>query len=145
MSFSTHTIREDKKINGPYGNKIRGEKNMLKESYVAKLKTLPKDAIKIDVGYPSIFAPLEELLSDFNEFKGKFMKKGLTEHEARKKAWGQTHFDRRYKEQVSSNSKLINRLKEIKKLAEEKDVYLYCYCGSFPCHRFILMEMIEEL
>jgi len=118
---------------------------MLKESYVAKLKTIPKDAVKIDVGYPSNFAPSDELLSDFNVLKEKFMKKGMKDIEARKKAWEQTYFERRYKEQVSSNPNLINRLKEIKKLAEEKDVYLYCYCGSFPCHRFILMEMIEEL
>ena len=118
---------------------------MLKESYVAKLKTLPKDAIKIDVGHPSIFAPSEELLSDFNQLKGKFMKKGMSEHEARKKAWEQTHFEDRYKEQVSSKPRLINRLKEIKKLADKKDVYLYCYCGSFPCHRFILIDMIKKL
>ena len=118
---------------------------MLKESYVAKLITLPKDAIKIDVGYPGIFAPSEELLSDFNELKEKFMKKGMSEHEARKKAWGQIHFETRYKEQVSSKPRLMNRLKEIKKIAEKKDVYLYCYCGSFPCHRFILMDMIKKL
>lgn len=42
---------------------------MLKESYVAKLKTLSKDAIKVEVGYPSIFAPSEDLLTDFNELK----------------------------------------------------------------------------
>jgi uncharacterized protein YeaO (DUF488 family) len=118
---------------------------MLKESYVAKLKTLPKDAIKIDVGYPGIFAPSEELLSDFNALKETFMKKGICKHEARKQAWEKTHFETRYREQVSSQPRLINRLKEIKKLADKKDVYLYCYCGSFPCHRFILMDIIKKL
>jgi len=118
---------------------------MLNETYVAKLKTLPKDAIKIEVGYPSIFAPSDELLSDFNALKEKFIKKGMTKKKAREKAWGQTHFELRYAEQITSNPKLLNKLKEIKKLSEEKDVYLYCYCGESLCHRFILMDMIEKM
>jgi len=118
---------------------------MLKESYVAKLKTLNNDAIKIEVGYPSIFAPSEKLLSDFNELKLKLIDKGMTESKARKKAWEQTNFESRYREQVLSNPKIIEKLKEIKKLSEEKDVYLYCYCGKPLCHRFILMDIIEKI
>jgi len=118
---------------------------MLKESYVSKLKTLPKDAIKIKVGYPSIFAPSEILLKEFNEIKSKFMKKGIAEPDARKRAWQQTDFENRYRKEVESRSDVIDRLKEIKKLAETKDVYLYCYCGGYPCHRFILIDMIENL
>ena len=118
---------------------------MLKASYVAKLKNLPKNAVKIEVGYPSIFAPSEELLSDFNELKWKFMYRGMTESEARRKAWEQTNFESRYRKEVASKPILINKLKEIKKLAEEKDVYLYCYCGKKPCHRFILIDVIEKM
>ncbi|EMR74621.1 hypothetical protein MBGDF03_00545 [Thermoplasmatales archaeon SCGC AB-540-F20] len=117
---------------------------MLKESYVAKLKTLPKDAIKIEVGYPSIFTPSETLLSEFNEIKSKLMKKGMTEPEARRNAWEQTNFESRYREKITSNPKLIHKLKEIKKLSKEKDVYLYCYCGKTLCPRFILMDIIEK-
>ena len=118
---------------------------MLKESCVAKLKTLPRDAIKVEVGYPSIFAPSENLLSDFNELKWELMKKGKTEPEARRRAWGQTNFERRYRKGIVSNPKLIHKLKEIKKLSEKKDAYLYCYCGKPLCHRFILIDIINKL
>jgi uncharacterized protein YeaO (DUF488 family) len=118
---------------------------MLKESFVAKLKTLPKDAIKVEVGYPSIFAPSDDLLSDFNNLKWALMKKGKTISEARRRAWGQTNFEKRYKTEIESNPNVINKLKEIKKLANEKDVYLYCYCGKQLCPRFILMDIIKEM
>ncbi|KYK25345.1 hypothetical protein AYK25_09585 [Thermoplasmatales archaeon SM1-50] len=118
---------------------------MLKESYVAKLKTLPKNAIKIAVGYPSIFSPSNELLKQFNEIKNKLMKKGMAESEARKKAWQQTDFKQRYQKEINSKPDVITKLKEIKKLAEKEEVYLYCYCGKKPCHRFLLIDMIQKL
>ena len=118
---------------------------MLKESYVAKLKTLPEDAIKVEVGYPSIFAPPEDLLSDFNEIRLELMKKGKTESEARRRAWRQTNFERRYRKEIESKPKVVDKLKEIKKLAREKDVYLYCYCGKPLCPRFILMDIINKM
>jgi len=118
---------------------------MLKESYVAKLKTLPKDSVKIEVGYPSVFSPSETLLKEFNEIKSKLMKKGMTETDARKRAWQQTDFEKRYRKEVESKPEVIIKLKEIKKLSEKKDVFLYCYCGSYLCHRFILIDMIEKL
>ncbi len=118
---------------------------MLKESYVAKLKTLPKDAIKIEVGYPSIFAPSKNLLSDFNELRLKLMKKGKTEPEARRIAWEQTNFEKRYRKKIESNTKLVYKLKKIKKLSEKKDIYLYCYCGKPLCPRFILMDIINKM
>jgi uncharacterized protein YeaO (DUF488 family) len=118
---------------------------MLKESYVAKLKSLPKDAIKIAVGYPSMFSPSEALLREFNEIKSKLMKKGMAEPDARKSAWQQTDFEVRYRKEVESKPNVIDKLKEIKELAEKKDVFLYCYCGRYPCYRFILIDMIEDL
>ena len=118
---------------------------MLKESYVAKLKTLPKNAVKIEVGYPSIFAPSEELLSDFNELKWKLMKKSITEPEARIKAWEQTNFESRYRKKIKSDNEILHKLREIKRLSEKKDVYLYCFCGKNPCHRFVLMDIIKNL
>ena len=68
-------------------------KDMLKESYDAKLKTLPKDTIKIGVRHPNIFTTSEELLSEFIELKWKLMKTGRIELEARSKAWEQTNFE----------------------------------------------------
>jgi uncharacterized protein YeaO (DUF488 family) len=118
---------------------------MLKETYVAALKNLSKDAMKVDVGFPSIFSPSENLLSDFNELKWEFMQKGKTEQEARKSAWKKIDFERRYRKEIESKPPVINQLKKIKKLAEEKDVYLYCYCGKKPCHRFILIDLIEKM
>jgi uncharacterized protein YeaO (DUF488 family) len=118
---------------------------MLKESYVAKLKTLPNDAIKIAVGYPSIFSPSKTLLKEFNEIKSNLMKKGIVEPDARKRAWEQTDFEKRYRKEVESKPDLIDRLREIKKLTKTKDVYLYCYCGKYPCHRFILIDIIDHL
>jgi len=118
---------------------------MLKESYVAKLKNLPKNAIKIAVGYPSMFSPSETLLIEFNEIKTKLMKKGMTEPDARKRAWQQTEFENRYRKEIESKPDVIDKLKEIRKLAEKKDVVLYCYCGKKPCHRFILINMIQHL
>jgi hypothetical protein len=121
------------------------DENMLKESYIAKLKTLPKDTIKVEIGYPSIFAPSESLLSDFNKLKWEMMEKGNSESEARKKAWKQTNFDERYRKKILSNLKLLHALKKIKELSEIKDVYLYCYCGKSPCPRFILMDLIRRM
>jgi uncharacterized protein YeaO (DUF488 family) len=118
---------------------------MLKESYVAKLKTLPKDAIKIAVGYPSVFSPSETLLREFNEMKTELMKKGMTETDARKRAWQQTDFENRYRKEIESKPDVIDKLKEIRKLAEKKNIFLYCYCGKKPCHRFVLIDMIEHL
>ena len=118
---------------------------MLKESYVAELKNLPKDAIKIAVGYPSVFSPSEPLLRDFNEIKTKLMKKGFTEQDARKRAWQKTEFEKRYRKEIASKPDVVKKLRDIKELAEKKDVFLYCYCGKNPCHRFILIDMIKNL
>ena len=93
---------------------------MLKETYVAKLKALPKNAIKIEVGYPSLFSPSEKLLKEFNEIKSKFMKKGLDEIDARKRAWKQTDFEKRYRKEVESKPEVISKLKEIKNLSKKK-------------------------
>jgi hypothetical protein len=119
--------------------------HMLKETSVAKLKTLSNSAIKIPVGYPSIFSPSEALLSEFNEWKWKLIKKGNSEADARKKAWDQTHFEQRYRAMIASQPEVLKQLAEIKTLSETKDVYLYCYCGKKPCHRFILLDIINNM
>jgi uncharacterized protein YeaO (DUF488 family) len=112
---------------------------------VAKLKSLPKEALKIAVGYPSIFSPSETLLKEFNEMKSALMSQGMTESNARKQAWQQMDFEKRYRKEIESNPSVLEKLKEIKLLAEKKDVYLYCYCGKKPCHRFVMIDMINHL
>ncbi|MBN1860871.1 MAG: DUF488 family protein [Candidatus Thermoplasmatota archaeon] len=118
---------------------------MLKETYVANLKNIPQSSIKVAVGYPSLFSPSERLLKEFNEIKNALIQGGLAELAARKKAWEQTDFEKRYRAEIRSNPLVMNKLRDLKKLAEKQDVYLYCYCGKTPCHRFILMDMIQHL
>jgi hypothetical protein len=118
---------------------------MIKESYVAKLNTLPVESITVDIGYPTMFAPPEQLLVEFNHLIADLIEKGYSNKEARKIAWKQTDFEKRYRKKITSTPQLIHSLKIIKHLAEKKDVYLYCYCGHSLCPRFILMDMIKEL
>lgn len=42
------------------------------------------------------------------------------------------------------NPACIAIMREIKKLAEAKDVYLICYEKEYPCHRFLLLDMIKK-
>lgn len=101
---------------------------MLKESYIANWKNLPHDAIKIRVARPSILAPSKNLL------------------------WLYKHGNINWKEyescfrrEILANPEAYNKLREIAKLSEEKDVYLICYEKKYPCHRFILLEMVDEI
>jgi len=100
----------------------------LRESYIANWRNLPKEAIKIRVARPSVLAPSKELLRDWKEGR-------IT--------WGE--YEERYRQEILSNPKAVRKLLEIKALAEEKEVYLLCYEREPPCHRFILIELIEGL
>lgn len=101
---------------------------MLKEGYIGRWKKYPKDEVKVRVARPSVLAPSKELLKDFKE--GKI-------------DWG--GYERRFRKEILGNPKAVARLKEIKKLAEEKDVRLICYEKNPPCHRFILIDLINSL
>lgn len=118
---------------------------MLKESYIANWRNLPDDAVKIRVARPSVLAPSETLLTAFMEAKKSWMAKGLTELEARKKAWEEVDYEDRFRREILNNPKAMGKLKEIRKLAEEKDVYLICYEKEPPCHRFILLDLTSSL
>lgn len=101
----------------------------LKEGYIAKWKEYPRDEIKIRVARPSVLAPSEELLRDWKEGR-------ITWEE----------YERRFREEILSNPKAVEKLKEIKRLLDEgKDVRLMCYEKNPPCHRFILIELINSL
>lgn len=117
---------------------------MLKEGYIAKWKEYPKDEIKIRVARPSILGPSSKLLADFMERKKFWESKGLSELEARKKAGIDVDYENRFRKEILSNPKAVEKLREIKRLAETKDVRLICYEKKPPCHRFILMELIED-
>ncbi len=101
---------------------------MLKESYISQWNKLPKDAVKVRVARPSILSASKEL---FDEYK-----KGRIN-------WRE--FEERFRKEMLSNPKAVAELKRIRDLAKEKDVYLICYEKEYPCHRFILLDLIKEL
>lgn len=101
---------------------------MLKEGYIAKWKKYPEDEIKIRVARPSILGPSKELLA--GAMSGRV-------------DWPE--YERRFRAEILGNEKAMAKLKEIKELAEKKDVRLICYEKNPPCHRFILMDLIAKL
>jgi len=101
---------------------------MLKESYIANWKNLPEDAIKIRVARPSILAPSRNLL---------FLYKNGNIN------WKE--YETCFRREILANKKACDTLREIAGLSEEKDVYLICYEKSYPCHRFILIDLIKEI
>lgn len=54
-------------------------------------------------------------------------------------------YERRFRKEILSNPKALAKLKEIKRLVEEKDVRLICYEKNPLCHRFILIDLIKDL
>ena len=99
---------------------------MIKETYLANLKNIPRDAIKIRVARPSPLAPSKELLKDW--------KLGRID-------WEQ--YTKRYINQIRNDQDALQMMEHIKQQAKTKDVYLYCYEKHFPCHRFILLRMLQ--
>ena len=53
-------------------------------------------------------------------------------------------YARRFKEEKSSNPEAIKKMREIKQLSEQQDVFLLCNETEYPCHRYILMELIPN-
>jgi len=103
---------------------------MLLEGYLAKLNTYPLDEIKIVVTRTahSILAPSKELLWLYKDGK-------IT--------WDE--YKIAYIHQISNDPNAVFEMKRIKRLAMINDVRLICYEKNYPCHRFLLMEMINNL
>ena len=101
---------------------------MLRETYLANIKNLPLNSVRIRVARPSVLAPSAQLLREY--------KSGQLD-------WD--YFTACFKVEILNNPKAIKRLQELKMLAKSQDVYLYCYEKNPPCHRFILMDIINEL
>lgn len=102
---------------------------MLKESYLANMKSLPKDAVKIVVTRSAghILSPSKELLWDYK--KGKI-------------TWEQ--YVQRFNKEMDKEA-CRREMRKIKEMAKIHDVYLICYEKSWKCHRFLLLDMIERL
>jgi uncharacterized protein YeaO (DUF488 family) len=102
---------------------------MLKESYLANMKNLPKGVATIVVTRRTghILSPSWNLLSDYKD--GKIN-------------WEQ--YVRRFNKEMD-NEVCRKEMRKIKVMAETQDVYLICYEKSWKCHRFLLLDMIEKL
>lgn len=102
---------------------------MLKESYLAVMKNLPNDSVKIVVTRRagSVLSPSWDLLDDYKS--GKINWDGYVE---------------RFKQEMN-NDICIAAMRKIKWLSKDKDVYLICYEKRYPCHRFLLIDMINKL
>lgn len=99
---------------------------MLKEGYIANWNNYPKDEIKVRVARPSILSPSRELLKDYKD-------NGISWEE----------YERRFRKEMSNNPKAMEKLRGIKELSKSKDVRLICFEKNYPCHRFILMDLIK--
>ncbi len=102
---------------------------MLKETYKANLRNIPKDAMIIEVTRTRghILSPSWSLLNDYK---------------LNKITWDQ--YIIRFKNEMDNEScKRI--MKIIKDIAKKQDVYLCCYEKAYPCHRFLLIDMINEM
>lgn len=102
---------------------------MLKEGYLAKMKTYPKDEIKIVVTrtVKSVLAPSRELLNDYRD--------GLIDWQG---------YEGRFRKEMES-PEAIKEMRRIKELTKTRDVRLICYEKNYPCHRFILMDLINSM
>lgn len=103
---------------------------MLKESYLANMKNLPKDSIKIVVTRSArhMLSPSKTLLFGY--------KSGKVD-------W--TEYVKTFTREMD-NPACVAVMREIKKLAETNDVFLICYeAPGKNCHRYLLMYMINKL
>ena len=105
-----------------------GQNFLLKETYLANLAKIPIGAERVRVARPSILAPSKSLLADWK---------------ARKISWAE--YEMRYKRQILSNTEAVKYMRAIKELSTKVVVYLYCYEKRPPCHRFILIDLIQGL
>ncbi len=105
---------------------------MLLETYKRKIKDIRQvnpNMKVIDVAPPSNspLSPSIELASDYR---------------LKKITWDE--FKERFKREMDTPT-IETILLDIAKQAANEDVYLVCYDNKQNCHRFILMDMIEEL
>ena len=102
---------------------------MLKETYKANTKNLPKGSMIIEVTrvkrHP--LSPSWKLLKEYKEGR-------IT--------W--EDYVRRFKNEMD-NDLCRNVMKEIKEMSKNIDLYLVCYEKTYPCHRFLLIDMINQM
>jgi len=106
------------------------------EGYIANWRNYPRDEVKVRVARSSLLASSRELLNEFNHLKKRY---------GRERAWELSRYEERFRREILSNPRAMAKLREIKELARTHRVRLICYEKNPPCHRFILMKLIEEV
>jgi uncharacterized protein YeaO (DUF488 family) len=114
-----------------------GDDQMLKETYVANLKNIPKDAIREYVNNYNRLAPSIALK----------IRAGIWKDPATgQKRTPKMQFDEYaalYKQELLADNFKIAVMRTLRSAAETADVYLICYCKEKrKCHRSILLNMI---
>ncbi len=100
----------------------------LLEGYIAQWKNYPKDEIKVRVARPSILAPSKELFNDLKEGRITL-----------------ASFQERFTKQIHENPEAMKALRHYAVISKTQDVRLICYEKNPPCHRFMLMDMIQSI
>ena len=120
---------------------------MIKTSYLAKLKEIvhnEPDAV-ITIVSRGPLKPSAELLADFMNMKKLHEARGLSEFEARKRAWNLVDYERRYRRHIMNLPEALEQIRLIKELDRKgKTIYLICYEKEAPCHRFIVKDIVDK-
>ena len=101
---------------------------MIYESYIAKIKTIPKSQrflVNRNRGHNEL-SPSEAL---------------LREYKSGKLSWDR--FRSRFLRELTEES--WRTLQSLAERGFKEDVCLICYERDFPCHRFILLELLMDL
>ncbi len=101
---------------------------LILEGYIAKWNDYPDDEIKVRVARPGVLAPSKTLLEDYKS--GKI-------------SW--PTFERKFLLELHRNPEAIEKLKQLAELSKNQNVRLICYEKTFPCHRFILVDIIKAI
>jgi len=123
---------------------------MLKEASVAEMNTLkiPKDVrVLVNRGRGNDdLAPDEKLYREMMSRRASLEKElGRGSIEAHNRAFVESDFERRFKDQIMSSPDAMRKLEGIANSAKAADLYLVCYEGpAKACHRRILMRIAEE-
>jgi uncharacterized protein YeaO (DUF488 family) len=101
---------------------------MIYESYIAKIEAIPKTErflVNRNRGHNEL-SPNEPLLK---------------EYKAGKLSWGR--FRSRFLKELTDES--WNTLQSLAERSRKENICLICYERDFPCHRFILLELLMGL
>lgn len=109
---------------------------MIKETYISvKKKVIPQGDVVLDIsrfrkkkGDINPLAPSRELLNDWNQ--GRIVWKDYVE---------------RYYQELKENKEANCLIEEIANLAAREDVWLVCMEREYPCHRFLVKQIIERI